>query len=76
MDSTRKTFVLLSFWFLLLSCATPQHERFTKLKIGVDKTQALDIVGSPNFSERRNGQDEWTYVYYKNNELLSKRLFF
>lgn len=38
-------------------------ERFNDLELGMDKTDVLDEVGSPNKSFRQNELDIWLYSF-------------
>ena len=58
----------------LISCATSLSQRFDKINLGMDKTELLDRLGSPNYSEFKNGQNEWVYIYYVDNQAYAKRL--
>ncbi len=49
---------------LSMGCATPVHQRILQVSEGMDKTQVLDVAGNPKRTQRREGGDLWTYVYY------------
>lgn len=49
---------------MLFGCATPAHQRILRISEGMDKTQVLDVAGNPKRTQRREGGDQWTYVYY------------
>ncbi len=46
----------------LTACATTQHERIKELKVGMDKSEVLDLLGSPLRSRYNKGTTTWTYV--------------
>ncbi len=49
--------------FLLIACACTieQKKQFEQIQVGMDKGQVLDIMDSPQRTERHHGQDRWTY---------------
>lgn len=61
---------------MLLSCQTHEAREFSKIKIGMEKTDVLEIMENPLRSERKNGLDEWTYVYYEKDTRLEKLIRF
>jgi outer membrane protein assembly factor BamE len=64
----RKPVVLtVSLVALLVSvgCQTTLGTDFAKIKPGMEKAQVLDIVGSPNRTQRWRGLDRWTYFFYE-----------
>ena len=76
MKSTR---VLLSLSFLIASlvgCATPVHSAFKELKVGDDKATALELLGSPKHSLRRDGKDFWVYRYYRDGSEYKRTITF
>ena len=64
-------------WSLLVfSCSTSSHVAFDKVKLGLEKTDVLELIGSPNRTRRWKGLDEWTYVYYQGNKPIEKEIRF
>lgn len=64
---------------LLLSqvgCQTNELKQYEKLKVGMDKGEVLEIMGSPRRCERRQSQDRWTYVFYQNQMEHQKEIQF
>lgn len=45
----------------LLGCTTSLKESLDKIESGMDKSEVIDRVGSPNRSYRKNEQDVWLY---------------
>jgi outer membrane protein assembly factor BamE len=60
----------------LTSCQTHMIEEFNKVRPGMDKGQVLEIIGSPQTSDRWKGKDRWQYVYYKENRKVVKEILF
>lgn len=53
-------------------CQTSMGTDFQKLKPGMEKAQVLDIMGSPQRTQRWRGLDRWTYIFY-DQELREER---
>ncbi|MCB0355691.1 MAG: hypothetical protein KDD40_01720 [Bdellovibrionales bacterium] len=68
--------VLLCFSTFLTQCASSQSQRINELTLGMDKSDILDFVGSPNSSRFKNGQHEWIYIYYEGDLQKAKKLWF
>ncbi len=64
------------FYLVLSSCSTPAHIAFEKIQIGHEKNDVLELLGSPNKTRRWNGQDQWTYIFYKNDKSTLKEIKF
>lgn len=67
---------LIFMLFATSACQTNDLKEFEKLKLGMDKDEVLGIMGSPRRSERRLGQDRWTYVFYNQGQLHQKSVLF
>lgn len=50
--------------FISLGCQTSMLKQFNQVKSGMDKHDVIEIMGSPNRTERFHGKDRWTYVFY------------
>ncbi len=46
---------------LLVGCATTKSRPFQEVKLGMDKSQVLEIIGNPSRSSRIKGSDRWSY---------------
>ena len=64
----RKLILALGVSFLAAGCATPLPVALDRLKVGTEKANVLDTVGSPQRTNRENGVDQWIYVYYRNDK--------
>ena len=67
--------IFLSYFVMLAACSTPHHQNIDALAPGMDKTTILDSLGSPDHSRFKNGQDEWIYIYYKDDLKKAKKLW-
>ena len=79
---------LLPFILFLTSCQAFQsyEERFANIKIGMVKSEVIDVAGPPRWSDRKKGQDRWIYfinaedhntervVYFENGKVIKKGL--
>lgn len=72
----RGAFSILLLFFSALGCQTNELKQYEKLKVGMDKGDVIDIMGSPRRSERWHGQDRWTYVFYQDREQYLKEVHF
>ena len=61
---------------LVQACQTMPMKDFNTLKLGMDKDQVLEAMGSPVRSERREGIDRWTYIFYDNKTQQIKEVQF
>lgn len=59
-----------------LGCQTLPQTDFAKVQPGMDKHSVLEIMGSPNSTLRRSGQDRWYYNYYEQNSPVTKEVRF
>lgn len=64
----RKLALLMTSVVALLvnsGCQTSMGNDFMKLKPGMEKAEVLDIMGTPQRTQRWRGLDRWTYVFYE-----------
>jgi len=47
----------------LASCQTPRHKEFDRVRLGMLKTDVIDVAGGPTRSQRWQGRDRWIYQY-------------
>lgn len=62
--------------FFLAACATSMSRSFDKLKMGMEKDQVLEEMGTPSKARRVNGIDRWTYVFYERQVRIEKEIQF
>ena len=58
-----KVFICSTLW--ILGCQTPLSESTQSLKIGMEKSEVLEVLGSPHQTRRIRGQDQWSYFYFQ-----------
>lgn len=61
---------------LLAACQTSMLSEYNKLHTGMEKDQVLEIMGSPQRTERFHGKDRWTYVFYDKSTKYEKEVHF
>ncbi|MEN0057887.1 MAG: outer membrane protein assembly factor BamE [Bdellovibrio sp.] len=66
--------ILLSL--LLAACQTSMLKQFEKVKAGMEKDDVLDIMGSPQRTQRFHGKDRWTYIFYDDRIRFEKEIQF
>lgn len=62
--------------FLFLGCATEMGQQFEKVKVGMDKDDVLEIMDSPQRTQRWKGMDRWTYIFYQQDNRIEKEVHF
>jgi hypothetical protein len=60
--------VYLMVCFAVFSCSHNPYDNFQEIKVGDDKADVLDKVGSPLRSHFQNGKNIWTYRFYSKAE--------
>ncbi len=68
--------LVLALSGLSLGCQTNEIKAFSKVQPGMDKGDVIDIMGSPQHSERWHGRDRWTYVFYHEDSRFEKEVQF
>lgn len=62
--------------FLLLGCQTSMLKEYQKLTPGMEKNDVLEVMGSPQRTQRFHGKDRWTYVFYDDRTRYEKEIQF
>ena len=55
--------LLISTSLLLASCQlwTTRQDEFNQVQIGMTKPEVIEVLGSPSWSDRKEGEDRWIY---------------
>lgn len=69
-------FSLLLFSLSLAACQTNMTRQFEKVHSGMEKNDVLELMGSPQRSQRFHGKDRWTYILYEDNKRSEKEVHF
>lgn len=75
----RKLAILVTSVLAILvnaGCQTHMGADFQKLKVGMEKPEVVDIMGSPQRTQRWRGLDRWTYIYYEREMREEKEVHF
>lgn len=64
------------FSLLATACQTSMLKQFSSVKPGMEKDDVLDIMGTPNRTQRHKGKDRWTYVFYDDRIRFEKEIQF
>ena len=59
-----------------IGCQTDPAKDFTSLKPGMEKMDVLEVMGSPQRTQRWHGMDRWTYIYYEQKNRSEKEVHF
>jgi outer membrane protein assembly factor BamE len=60
----------------LSACQTSMLKQFSKVQQGMEKDDVLEVMGSPNQSQRFHGKDRWRYVFYEDQIRFEKEVHF
>ncbi|MGZ3769433.1 MAG: outer membrane protein assembly factor BamE domain-containing protein [Bdellovibrio sp.] len=58
------------------ACQTSMLRQFSSVKQGMEKAEVLDLMGSPQATQRFHGKDRWTYIFYDNKIRFEKEVHF
>lgn len=61
---------------LLIGCATSALQDFSRVKKGMDKTDVLDLAGSPLRKAGMADSEIWKYRIYDNGREVQKEIYF
>lgn len=61
---------------LLLGCQTNMLKAYQKLTPGMEKDDVLEVMGSPQRTQRFHGKDRWTYIFYEDRVRYEKEIQF
>lgn len=71
-----KMLLLVAFAVVMSGCQTNMLKAFNSVKNGMDKDDVLDIMGSPQSSQRFHGKDRWRYNFYADDLRYEKEVHF
>lgn len=63
---------ILVIFLLIFGCAHSPYENLSEIKVGSDKEEVLNKIGSPLRTRRQDGQDIWTYRFYQDSGYIYK----
>lgn len=69
-------YIAFPFWLSLAACQMNPKKQFEKIKTGMDKGQVLELMNSPQQTDRKSGIDRWTYIYYNDEVREEKQVHF
>ncbi|WP_291516515.1 outer membrane protein assembly factor BamE [Bdellovibrio sp. ArHS] len=61
---------------LTTACQTSMLKQFGEVRPGMEKDDVLDLMGSPSRTQRFQGKDRWTYVFYDDRIRFEKEVQF
>ncbi|MFZ4404459.1 MAG: outer membrane protein assembly factor BamE domain-containing protein [Pseudobdellovibrionaceae bacterium] len=67
---------LLCILCFTLGCQTSMVKQFEQIQSGQSKHDVLELMGSPQSSQRFHGKDRWVYVLYKDGQAVEKEVHF
>jgi hypothetical protein len=66
----------LFFTFMTIGCQTYPAHKFNSISLGMEKGEVIEQLGSPKFSNRRQGVDRWIYHFYQYDKKMVKEIHF
>ncbi|MCK6598611.1 MAG: outer membrane protein assembly factor BamE [Bdellovibrionaceae bacterium] len=69
-------FLMLPLALFLSACQTNMIKEFNDLKVGYDKHQVIEKIGSPRHMLRMSGEDRWYYMFYNDDQRFQKEVHF
>lgn len=64
------------FISISIGCQTSMYQQFEQVNVGMDKDDVLQIMGSPQRTQRWRGKDRWTFVFYEDRIRFEKEVQF
>jgi outer membrane protein assembly factor BamE len=61
---------------LLMGCQTNMLKEYQKISPGMEKDDVLEVMGSPQRTQRFHGKDRWTYIFYDSRIRYEKEIQF
>lgn len=70
-------FLFLSLLSLTtLACQTSLLSQYNQVRTGMEKDDVIDLMGSPQRTERMRDKDRWTYIFYDKRVRYEKEIQF
>jgi outer membrane protein assembly factor BamE len=74
--SLSRKWILLLFCGFFLGCASNPKQQFDQVKVGMEKNDVLLLMDSPQRTQRWQGKDRWTYIFYEKDLRFEKEVHF
>ncbi len=71
----RYSLILVSF-SIFEACQSSPIKEFNKITLGNDKSDVIELIGGPNWYDRREGTDRWTYIIFQDGVQLEREIRF
>lgn len=70
--------LLISTSLLLMSCQLwiSRQDEFDSVQVGMTKPEVIEALGSPSWSDRKNGEDRWIYFLAPHDRSSEKLVYF
>jgi outer membrane protein assembly factor BamE (lipoprotein component of BamABCDE complex) len=65
--------LVLSF---CLGCQTNELKQYEKIKLGMDKADVIEIMGSPQQTARHQSKDSWVYKFQQDKQWHEREVLF
>jgi len=70
------TYSILCGSVFLSACQTNMLKEYNKLHLGMEKDDVLEVMGSPQRTQRFHGKDRWSYIFYQDRIRYEKEVQF
>jgi outer membrane protein assembly factor BamE len=67
---------MVLFFLSMSGCASKMGDHFDQVKVGMEKHDVLMLMDSPQRTQRWQGKDRWTYIFYEDNSRIEKEVHF
>ncbi len=76
MHRTLRAGLLAYTCLFFTACQSSPVKDFTSIKFGMEKSDVLETMGNPRRTQRFQGKDRWTYVFYDKQIRFEKEVQF
>lgn len=68
--------LLIGLISALTDCQSKPIKDFEKITLGHDKSDVIEFIGGPTWSDRRDGFDRWNYIIFQDGVRLEREIRF
>lgn len=67
---------VLTSLFIMVGCQTTPLAQYKQVRVGMEKFEVLELMGSPQRNIRASGVDKWTYIFYDQSRRYQREVHF
>ncbi|GIL18095.1 MAG: hypothetical protein BroJett040_18460 [Oligoflexia bacterium] len=68
--------LFLTSLFFVVGCQTTPLAQYKQVRVGMEKFEVLELMGSPQRNIRASGVDKWTYIFYDQSHRYQREVHF